>query len=61
MRWLYLILAVIGLGFVMKQFCEKQATHVVYVVPGIHVGVTWAMIAVFILVGMGAAKLKFGK
>lgn len=61
MRWLFLILAIIGAGLLMKQYAFKLATTVFYVVPGINYGLTWGFAIVAVLLGLGAAKLKFGK
>ncbi len=61
MRWVYLILALIGVGYIFKLYAPKVATTVFYTVPGINFGLTWGMAVVAVLLGLGAAKLKFGK
>ena len=61
MRWLFIILSVIGMGYMAKLYCPKFFATTVYTVKALNFGITYGMLAVFALVLLGTMKLKFGK
>jgi hypothetical protein len=61
MRWIYIVFAVIGVGYMAKLFFAKEFAKVAYMVPGLNFGLTWGMIVVALFAGLGVAKLKYGK
>lgn len=60
MKWIFLILAVCGMFFVQAHVAPHFWTNT-YLVPGLKLSLSYGLSAIMVVVGLGAAYLKFGK
>jgi len=61
MRWIFIILSVIGLGYICKLYFATQIAKVAFVAPGFHWQITYGMLLFGLFAGLATAKLKWGK
>lgn len=62
MRWVFILLAMAGLIFSLQHF--EKSLHLfketAFVLPMTGIHVSWALCMVAFILGLGAAKLRFG-
>lgn len=59
MRYIFLILAVFGLGYLINTYMPSLTTKVAFTMAG--VGISWSICLIVGMALIGVAKLKFGK